>query len=37
MAIPVVNEALRRYLTDAKNGAFPVHLASLPDEPAFKE
>ena len=31
MAFPVVSEALRRYVADAKNGEFPVHLASLPD------
>jgi ADP-ribose pyrophosphatase YjhB (NUDIX family) len=35
MAFPVVGEALRRYVADAKNGEFPVHLDSLPDEPAF--
>ena len=35
MAFPVVGEALRRYVADAKNGEFPVHLASLPDDPAF--
>lgn len=36
MAFPVVSEALRRYVADAKNGEFPVHLASLPDQPLFE-
>ncbi|HBH78977.1 MAG TPA: NUDIX hydrolase, partial [Nitrospira sp.] len=36
MAFPVVSEALRRYVADAKNGEFPVHLASLPDRPLFE-
>ena len=35
MAFPVVMEDLRHYVTDAKNGEFPVHLASLLDDPAF--
>jgi ADP-ribose pyrophosphatase YjhB (NUDIX family) len=35
MAFPVVSEALRRYVADAKNGEFQIHLASLPDRPAF--
>jgi ADP-ribose pyrophosphatase YjhB (NUDIX family) len=35
MAFPVISEALRRYVADAKNGEFPVHLASLPDKPGF--
>ena len=35
MAFPVVSEALRRYVADAKSGEFPLYLASLPDKPAF--
>ncbi|MBL8073547.1 MAG: zinc ribbon domain-containing protein [Nitrospira sp.] len=36
MAFPVVSEALRRYVADVKNGEFPVHLVSLPDQPGFE-
>jgi ADP-ribose pyrophosphatase YjhB (NUDIX family) len=35
MAFPVVTEALRRYVVDAKSGNFPLHLDSLPDKPAY--
>jgi ADP-ribose pyrophosphatase YjhB (NUDIX family) len=35
MAFPVVSEALRRYVADAKSGEFRLHLGSLPDKPAF--
>lgn len=35
MAFPVVSEALRCYMADAKTGKFPFHLASLLDRPAF--
>ena len=35
MAFPVISEALKRYVVDAKNGEFPVHLVSLPDQPVF--
>jgi len=35
MAFPVVSEALRRYVVDAKNGEFRLHLDSLPDKPGF--
>ena len=32
MAFPVVSEALRRYVADAKAGEFRLHLANLPDK-----
>jgi hypothetical protein len=35
MAFPVVSEALRRYMADAKAGEFRLHLGSLPDKPRF--
>lgn len=35
MAFPVVREALRRYVDDVMKGRFQLHLASLPDKPAF--
>jgi hypothetical protein len=35
MAFPVVHEALRRYVADAKAGEFRLHLDTLPDRPAF--
>jgi len=35
MAFPVVSEALRRYVADAKTGEFRLHLDSLPDKPGF--
>ncbi len=35
MAFPVVSEALRRYVSDAKSGEFRLHLDSLPDKPGF--
>ncbi len=35
MAFPVVTEALRRYVVDAKSGTFRLHLDSLPDKPAY--
>ena len=35
MAFPVVSEALRCYVADAKAGEFRLHLDSLPDKPGF--
>lgn len=31
IAFPVVHEALRRYVSDAANGRFQLHVATLPD------
>jgi hypothetical protein len=31
IAFPVVKDALRRYADDAAQGAFQVHVATLPD------
>ncbi|MDF0649879.1 MAG: hypothetical protein P0121_00215 [Nitrospira sp.] len=35
MAFPGVSEALRRYVGDAKNGEFRLHLDSRPEKPVF--